>query len=219
LLEIGPGTGQATLPLARKGYEITAIELGSNLAEVLHYKLRKYLDTKVIIGAFEEVNLPPESLDLIYSATAFHWVKPEAKYKKTYQLLKPNGYLAIIHTNHISDEKGDSFFDASQPIYDKFFPENKGNKFRLPHQEGIKPEDIDKKFFKVTFFNLFPLTISYTANEYSQLLNTFSPNLALPSDKRKEFLNEIKGIINEEFNGKIDKAYAMSLTISRKKIL
>jgi len=110
LLEIGPGTGQATLSLARRGYEITAIELGSNLAEVLQHKLKKYQDIKIIVGAFEEINLLPESFDLIYSATAFHWIRPEARYKKTHQLLKPNGYLAVIHTNHVSDERGDSFF-------------------------------------------------------------------------------------------------------------
>ena len=28
VLEIGPGTGQATLPLAQRGYELTAVELG-----------------------------------------------------------------------------------------------------------------------------------------------------------------------------------------------
>jgi len=216
LLEIGPGTGQATLSLARRGYEITAIELGSNLAEVLQHKLKKYQDIKIIVGAFEEINLLPESFDLIYSATAFHWIRPEARYKKTHQLLKPNGYLAVIHTNHVSDERGDSFFYASQPIYDKFFPENKSSKFRLPHQEGIKPEDIDERLFKVSFFKLFPLAISYSANEYSQLLNTFSPNLALPPGKREEFLGQITKLINKQYNGTVDKVYAMSLTIAKR---
>ncbi|MBA3794479.1 MAG: methyltransferase domain-containing protein, partial [Rubrobacter sp.] len=34
ILEIGCGTGQATVPLARRGYEILCVELGENLAAV-----------------------------------------------------------------------------------------------------------------------------------------------------------------------------------------
>ena len=33
VLELGPGTGQATVPLARRGLAVTAVELGSGLGE------------------------------------------------------------------------------------------------------------------------------------------------------------------------------------------
>lgn len=109
LLEIGPGTGQATLPLANRGYEITAVELGKELAEVARVNLHDYPKVQIITGAFEDTALPPGTFDLIYAATAFHWITPEERYKKPYELLKPGGYLAIIHTNHVSDEAGDNF--------------------------------------------------------------------------------------------------------------
>ncbi len=105
LLEIGPGTGQATQPLAKRGYKITAIELGSELASVARETLKNYADVQVLTGAFEEIELPEQSFDLVYSATAFHWIKPEIQFTKPYKLLKSNGHLAIIHTNHVSDEK------------------------------------------------------------------------------------------------------------------
>jgi protein-L-isoaspartate O-methyltransferase len=34
VLEIGPGTGQATLPLAERGCQVVAVELGAELAAV-----------------------------------------------------------------------------------------------------------------------------------------------------------------------------------------
>ena len=34
LLEIGPGTGQATFKFAESGYKIHCVEMGSNLAEI-----------------------------------------------------------------------------------------------------------------------------------------------------------------------------------------
>ena len=119
LLEIGLGTGQATKPLAKVGAEITAIELGAALVDKARKELQQYTNVHVMAGSFEEIHLPVSHYDLIYSATAFHWVKEEYKFTKTAQLLKPKGYLAIIHTEHISDGRGDAFHKASQPIYDK----------------------------------------------------------------------------------------------------
>ena len=120
LLEIGPGTGQATKPLAQKGFQIIAIELGDSLAEVAKHELREYKNVQILNGAFEEAKLPAKSFDLVYAATSFHWIDPSVKYSKTYDVLKDKGHLAVIHTNHISDEEGDKFFIDSQPIYDSY---------------------------------------------------------------------------------------------------
>src|SRR4051812_33132425 len=51
LIEIGLGTGQATKPLADKGYEITAIELGKDLADVARHELRHYPNVTVITSS------------------------------------------------------------------------------------------------------------------------------------------------------------------------
>ncbi len=66
LLEIGPGTGQATRPLARRGYTIVAVELGKELAEVARQNLSSYSNVEVVTGAFEDIAFPPASFDLVY---------------------------------------------------------------------------------------------------------------------------------------------------------
>ena len=58
LLEIGPGTGQATMSLAKRNFNITAIEIGNNLSEILRAKLKNYPKTNVVTGAFENTELP-----------------------------------------------------------------------------------------------------------------------------------------------------------------
>jgi ubiquinone/menaquinone biosynthesis C-methylase UbiE len=110
LLEIGPGTGLATRPLADRGFDITAIELGPALAEFTKQALRNYRNVRVIKGAFEEVTLPATAFELVFAATSFHWIDPAVKFAKPHRLLKDRGHLAIIQTNHISDEKGDRAF-------------------------------------------------------------------------------------------------------------
>lgn len=216
LLEIGPGTGQATKPLAQKGFNITAIELGDSLAEVAKRELRGYKNVKILNGAFEEAVLPASSFDLVYAATAFHWVDPSVKYLKTHHVLKENGCLAIIHAHHASDEKGDVFFTTSQPIYDRYGYTDKQQKPKLLKNSELQPDHIDKHLFELIHFQVFPMVIVYTANNYIMLLNTFSNHLASEKKVQQAFYNEIETLINEKFDGKVDKYFTMSLTVAKK---
>jgi len=220
LLEIGPGTGQATEPLAKAGYEITGVELGANLASKARQVLAGYPHTKIITGTFEETVLPPNHFSLIYSATAFHWISQENKFAKTARLLKPRGYLAVIYTEHISDEKGDAFFHASQPLYDRYTnsePTHTPEAFQLPKGSDLKTPTIDTDLFEEKGFYVFPSTITYSAEDYAGLLSTYSPIIALPSSKRQQFLSGIEQLIANKFGGSIRKEIAFTLVIAQKK--
>lgn len=69
ILEVGAGTGIATLPLAERGYEIVAVEFGADLAAVAAAKLAKFKNVEVVVADFEEWPLPHEPFDLVTSAT------------------------------------------------------------------------------------------------------------------------------------------------------
>src|SRR5215470_14160852 len=105
LLEIAPGTGQATLPLARRGYHITAVELGANMARVAQANLKDYPQVEIINASFEEADLPLGGFDLVYVASALHWITPAARFAKPHAHLKKAGQLAVIRRNKVSDEK------------------------------------------------------------------------------------------------------------------
>ena len=218
LLEIGPGTGQATKPLAILGYDITGIELGPALSEVATQELYPYPNARILTGAFENIELPAETFDLVFAATSFHWIHRELRFFKPYQILKRQGSLAIIHTHHISDEQGDIFFKSSQAIYDRYNFTDVNEKPLLPKAEHIKPSEIDESLFRFTHFQCFPMIITYNAKEFSKLLNTYSNHLAASRQILDDFLNEIENLINQEFNGSIKKHFLMSLTIARKNV-
>ena len=216
ILEIGPGTGQATKPLAKQGFNITCIELGAALAEVAKYELQDYKNVKILVGAFEETTLQTESFDLVFAATAFHWIDPELKYLKTHRILKDKGNLAVIHTNHISDEKGDIFFKVSQSIYDRYDFTDKDREPVLPKNKDLAPSDVDKSLFKLRHFQLFPIAITYSANSYVRLLNTYSNHLVASKEVLQAFLDEIENLINNKFEGRIEKYFSMSLSVAQK---
>ncbi len=53
LLEVGCATGKATLPLARRRFRITCVEIGPELAAVARRNLKALPNVEVICGAFE----------------------------------------------------------------------------------------------------------------------------------------------------------------------
>jgi SAM-dependent methyltransferase len=216
LLEIGPGTGQATEALARRGYLILAVELGPDLAEVAREALRSYENVEVINGAFEEVELPSESFDLVYAATSFHWVNPAARFMKPHALLKERGHLAIIDTHHVSDEAGDRFFFASRPIFEEYRLNDKGDDFHKPRTFDLKPFEFDENLFELVFFKAFPIQVRYNSKEFAKLLGTYSPMLAMNPKSRAGFLKEITDLIENQFGGFLNYHFAMTLAIAKK---
>jgi len=97
LLEIGAGTGKATLQFADKGFTVDAVELGKDMAEVFKNKCAGYPNVSLDIASFEEWDNPNHrQYDMIYCAQAFHWLDPALKYTKCHRLLKDQGYLVLF---------------------------------------------------------------------------------------------------------------------------
>ena len=104
LLEIGCATGKATLPLAARGFRLTCLELGHELAAAARRNLAG-LDAEVIDSSFESWQPTSGSagFDLVFAATAWHWIDPEVRYRKAWQLLRPGGHLAIYDIIHTAE--------------------------------------------------------------------------------------------------------------------
>jgi SAM-dependent methyltransferase len=103
LLEVGCATGKATLPLLRRGFSIVCIERGPNLAALARQRF-KDLPAELHIGTFERWQGEPSSFDLIYAATAWHWIDPEVRYRTAHRLLRPGGHLAFWSAMHAYPE-------------------------------------------------------------------------------------------------------------------
>ena len=74
ILEIGCGTGQATLPFARRGHRMLCLDIGPEMAAVAAENLRSFPGVEVRAQAFEDWQPDGELFDLVLSGTAFHWV-------------------------------------------------------------------------------------------------------------------------------------------------
>ena len=82
VLEIGIGTGQATLPFLNTGCHLTAVELGDRLAKIAGEKFHEYPEFKIAVMPFQDYRCADNTFDLIYSASAFHWIPEQIGYGK-----------------------------------------------------------------------------------------------------------------------------------------
>ena len=87
-VEVGIGGGQATLPFLKTGCSLTAVDYGDNFCNLCREKFKDYPNFSAISGKFEDLDFYHDEYDLIYSASAFHWIPEEIGYKKVYDMLK-----------------------------------------------------------------------------------------------------------------------------------
>jgi hypothetical protein len=80
----------------------------------------------------------------------------------------------------------------------------------------LHPPKLDTSLFSLVSFTAFPMTITYSSQEYIELLATYSPQLAMPAVKRNEFLGKLKELMDIDFGGRMRKHYGMTLTIAKK---
>jgi SAM-dependent methyltransferase len=192
LLEVGCATGKATRPLARRGFRITCVELGAELAAVARQNLAGW-PVEVVQGQFEEWQ-PGEPYGLVYAATAWHWIDPGLRYPRAWQALRPGGHLAIWAAGHVFPEGGDPFFGEIQDIYDEIgegLPP--GSRQQRPGELADDRAEIEASgLFEVIAIRHYDWERVYHAEEYIELLSTFSGHLAMPEWKRKRLYGEIR---------------------------
>lgn len=217
VLEIGCGTGQATVPLAERGCEIVAVELGAGLAAIAKRNLARFPAVQVVTAAFESWPLPPEPFDLVLSATAFHWIDRAVRVVKSADALRPGGTLAIIDTHHVAGGTEQFFVDA-QDCYERWDPATPPG-LRLPDPASIPMEDEEIEqsgLFSTPDFRRYPTDIPYTTESYIDVLLTYSGHRALDPAARRGLLDCIADLIDHRYGGQIVKRYLSELRVARR---
>ena len=219
VLEIGCGTGQATSSLAERGYRIVAVELGAEMAAVARRNLAGSGSVEVVTAPFEEWPLPGEPFDVVFSATAFHWVDPAVRVSKSANALRPGGLLATVGTHHIAGGTWtEAFFAEVQRCYQRFDPATPPG-LRLQAARDIPQDDRELRAserFGPAGFSRHEWELSYSTADYLDLLLTYSGHRALPAPRQSALLNAIAQLIDTKYEGRIVKRYLTELRLARR---
>ena len=90
VLEVGAGTGKATVLFDRPGVELICLEPDTRMAAVLRHKLPA---VTVLETPFEDWR-PDRGYRLLISAQAWHWIDPDRRADLAWAALAPGGLFA-----------------------------------------------------------------------------------------------------------------------------
>jgi SAM-dependent methyltransferase len=93
--DLGAGTGQLAIPLARAGARVQAVEPARAMLDVLEADAGG-LSVTPVHAAAEATGLPAASFDLVLLADAAQWVDPDRAGREIARLLAPGGALAVV---------------------------------------------------------------------------------------------------------------------------
>lgn len=213
-VEVGIGTGQATVPVLNRGVHVTAVELGDDLAAFCASKFADRAQFSVVNMPFQDFSVPENSVDLIYSASAFHWIPEEIGYSKVFDMLRPGGVFARFANHPYKDKGNEPLHEAMQVHYAKYMPRSKFHA-EFSEEDAKKRAEIAEKYgFEDIQYKLYKRTRSFTAQQYVQLLGTYSDHIAL-GEKREEFFALIQAEI-DRFGGIITIYDTIDLQLHRK---
>jgi SAM-dependent methyltransferase len=213
IVEVGPGTGQATKDLLARGAFVHAIEIGPEMAA----KLRSNLSSdrlRITVGDFETVSIAPASTDAVFSATAYHWISPAAQTDLPAAILRTGGTVAIVDLIQVDAPEDGGFFAGSQPIYERFGQAHTGP--QAPSRERADPAirsvlEADRRFAAPAVLR-YDWDQTYNAAEYRQLMLSYSGTQMLDDADRRGLLDDIEAFIRNDFGGIVTRPLVVTLT-------
>ena len=228
-LEIGVGTGKATTPILNMGYNVTAVEINPKMADYSLKRFNHCNNFTVVVSSFEDALLNDNSFDLIYAASAFHWVDAETGLPKSLRLLKQGGTIALFRYNEIASPEYELYNkvrEAYHRYYDEFYNIPYRQSVRKNHNDFLTTEEIYKGYrfnnlqrygFENVSMKFYDVSLEYDSNEYISFLNTLSDHRNLPDSVKLPFYKEIKQVIDDN-DGKYRIDYVFQLYLGRKPI-
>jgi SAM-dependent methyltransferase len=211
VLEIGCGAGQATERLVEANYRIVGVELGANLAEHTRRRFAGYPELAVVNTPFEEFDTG-DRFDMIFSASAFHWIDPERGYSLARRLLRPGGWLALCWNHRLDRELHTPLFDDIHAVYDEMFP---------PHDSAWTAiadrvrQIVESGCFERPFTVTIPHEIVYNTEEYLGLLGTYSDHILLEPHVREALFDRLRTVV-EAHGGEVTVPYETRLYLARR---
>jgi len=219
VLEIGPGTGQATRGLLARGWQVVALEPGPNLADVARRELHGLGDVDVHVATFESWTGDDESFDLVLAATSFHWLEPSVAFSQAARLLRPGGSLAVVSTEHVLPAAdGDLFFREVEDAYaavgmsDGLGGPQPPERVPAPYSASILASGL----FEAPVQRRYVWAQSYSAEEYLTLLSTYSGHIAASAQQRETLFRDIRARIDARPGRAVRKHYLTILETARR---
>jgi SAM-dependent methyltransferase len=204
LLEVGCGTGKATVSMAARGYLIDCIDPGKSLIAFAKRNCKSWPNVTFRVSKFEDIQLEASHYDLVYAAQSFHWVDPKVRLRKAADVLKRDGCIALMY-NYPGKQK-DPLVEA---ISAAVLKESDGKMKPWDYVDEISNwKDEIERFdaFRDLSIVRHRWSARYSSSTYPGLYRTYSDFLSLPAKAKRRVTDRMREIIQEN-GGYVTRTY------------
>jgi len=193
VLEVGPGTGQATEPILKTDCSYMAIELSETFVKFMKRKFGSYSNFQITNADFETYDFRHDRFDLVFSAAAFQWIPEKIGYPKAYEMLKSDGAFAMFMMRPDIQPGGgytdEPLYSKIQEVYAEYFRPETEYKCKLDYdaREKYGFVDLERREYRKTR--------EYNADDYVSLIGTHSDHITLKEPYKSKFYSGIREAI------------------------
>ena len=210
VLEIGPGTRQATDPVLQTGCDYHAIELGEHLCAKMREKYGRFSNFHLVNDDFITYDFGQRRFDMVCSAATIQWIPEEVAFSKSFALLKPGGVLAMMLTRSDYKTPDEALYEKIQRLYDQYYkpdiPYTHGG-FRYDHAPDYGFVDFEKRDFHGRR--------ELDPDEYVAFCGTHCDHIVIPEPLKTAFFEGLRKTVAEN-GGKIVFEDTFVLYLARK---
>jgi SAM-dependent methyltransferase len=196
VIELGAGTGEATVPLLRAGADVVAVEPGHALATRLR---RRCPGARVVVARAEDAAVAEAQFDLAVAATSVHWLDLGVVLPKLHRALVQDGHFAVWRTAFGDPRTNTPFRERVEAIVARRVDE--------PARPG--PGELDTEEwahrlsssgeFSVVHVDEFRWTIDLDADGIQGLFRTFSNWTADEAAAAGQAVRDLGGMVTEHY--------------------
>ncbi|MGD1856642.1 MAG: class I SAM-dependent methyltransferase [Leptolyngbyaceae cyanobacterium] len=217
ILEVGCGPGTATVSFAPLGCSVVCVEPNPDFAHLAKLNCRTYPNVRIDNVSFEEWPLAENSFDAVLAATSFHWIPAEVAYAKAAQALKENGRLILLWNKELQPSY--AVYQRLADVYRHHAPSLARYEDRVEQErilQNLGDMVSESRHFRDGVSGHMISNVVYTTVEYLTLLTTYSPYLQLDPSVANRLFENLRSLIDRDFDGKLELTYTSAFHIARK---
>lgn len=218
VVEVGAGTGVASLPLASRCSTLVCLEPAAGMAELARVKLAPFAGATVVESTFEDWEPTVAGADLMAAANAWLWVDPAVRWAKAAALLRPGGHLALLWHDLLGYEPA-GFAARLAEVGGALNPKLAA----APADLGL--DDLDTWAARSGASGRFDeaTTVRYSFSRpldgpmFVAVLNTYGVNVGLDPATRRKLDQALVDLVDGEFDGRVVKHEDAVLHVARRR--
>lgn len=198
VVDLGAGTGRASLAMAALGWRVTAVEPGGPMLDVLRAQAANQgLVLATVQATAESTGVDPASADVATAAQAFHWFDHPAAVTEMARIVRPGGGVALFW--NVRDALRSPFLAEYHQLLEKHFGDADTGQYlqagRATGREATEIAFADSPGFDRPELAELQHDAQMTADNFVGMAFTASYVRALPAGEQERFRAELTALL------------------------